>query len=223
MVALDRAYIPALALTNQPKPDVSKRAVERFRTQWNAFRVTYASAPDGYSAELWASTNGEIEAALAAAEANIAAGKSLDAHENLERVREAQYALRRAAKQPYFMDELTAFHAAMEKLAAAAAGKSPATLSDADLGAIRAAYGEADRRWKEVLANRARVTQHGVSGEKAAAVQAQIDVETRTLSELGAALAAGDKAKAIEKSVATKPAFSKLFQMFGDFAPITGS
>ena len=26
MVALDRAYIPALALTNQPKPDASKRA-----------------------------------------------------------------------------------------------------------------------------------------------------------------------------------------------------
>jgi hypothetical protein len=222
MVALDRAYIPALALTNQPKPDASKRALERLRAQWNAFRVAYGAAPAGYPADLWASADREIEAAIAAAEKNLSAGKSLDAHEDLEKVREVQYTLRQAAKVPYFMDDLTAFHSAMEKLASAAACKTPATLTDADLAAIRAAYAEADRAWKVVLANRTRATQHGVSGEKAAAVQAQIDVETRTLAELDAALTAGDRARVIEKAIATKPAFSKLFTMFGDFAPVTG-
>jgi hypothetical protein len=223
MVALDRAYIPALALTNQPKPDASKRAMERLRTEWNAFRTTYASAPAGYAPDAWAATDREVEAAVATAEKNLAAGKNLDAHEDLERVREAQYVLRRGAKVPYFMDDLTAFHSAMEKLVGAVAGRTPATLSDADLVAVRDAYAAADRTWQEVLANRARTAQHGVAGEKLAAVQAQIDVETRTLAELKAALAAGDRAKVIEKSIATKPAFSKLFTMFGDFASVTGA
>jgi hypothetical protein len=120
------------------------------------------------------------------------------------------------------MDDLTAFHSAMEKLVSAAAGKTPATLTDADLTAIRAVYAEADRSWQVVLANRTRAAQHGVSGEKAAAVEVQIDVETRTLAELDAALTAGDRARVIERAIATKPAFSKLFTMFGDFAPITG-
>ena len=222
MVALDQAYVPALALTNQPKPDASKRALERLRAQWNAFRSAYPTAPAGYPAELWTSTEREIEAAIAAAEKNLAAGRSLDAHEDLERVREAQYTLRRAAKAPYFMDDLTAFHTAMEKLAGAAAGKNAATITDAELAAIRAAHAEAERSWRTVLANRALVAQHGIAGDKAAAVQAQIDVETKTLADVQAALAANDKAKAIERSVATKPAFSKLFQMFGDFAAVTG-
>ena len=189
MVALDRAYIPALALTNQPKPEASKRAMERLRTEWNAFRTTYASAPAGYAPDAWAATDREVEAAVATAEKNLAAGKNLDAHEDLERVREAQYVLRRGAKVPYFMDDLTAFHSAMEKLVGAVAGRTPATLSDADLVAVRDAYAAADRTWQEVLANRARAAQHGVAGEKLAAVQAQIDVETRTLAELKAALA----------------------------------
>lgn len=222
MVALDQAYVPALALTNQPKPDASKRALERLRAQWNAFRSAYPTAPAGYPADLWTSTEREIEAAIAAAEKNLAAGRSLDAHEDLERVREAQYTLRHAAKAPYFMDDLTAFHTAMEKLAGAAAGKNAATITDAELAAIRDAHAEAERSWKTVLANRALVAQHGIAGDKAAAVQAQIDVETKTLADVQAALAANDKAKAIERSIATKPAFSKLFSMFGDFAAVTG-
>jgi hypothetical protein len=221
MVALDRAYIPALALTNQPKPDASKRAMERLRSQWNAFRTSYASAPAGYAPDAWAAADREVEAAVATAEKHLAAGKNLDAHEDLERVREAQYVLRRGAKVPYFMDDLTAFHSAMEKLVGAIAGKTPATLSDADLTAVRHAYDAAERAWHDVLANRARAAQHGVAGDKLAAVQAQIDVETRTLAELKAALAAGDRAKVIERSIATKPAFSKLFSMFGDFASVT--
>jgi hypothetical protein len=223
MVALDRAYIPALALTNQPKPDASKRAMERLRTQWNAFRTTYASAPAGYAPDAWVAADLKVEAAVTAAEKSLAAGKNLDAHEDLEHVREAQYALRRGANVPYFMDDLTAFHSAMEKLVGAIAGKTPATLSDDDLAAVRRAYAAADRAWQVVLANRTRAAQHGVAGEKLAAVQAQIDVETRTLAELGAALAAGDRAKVIEKSIATKPAFSKLFSMFGDFASVAGT
>jgi len=222
MVALDRAYIPALALTNQPKPDASKRAMERLRSQWSAFRTTYASAPAGYAPDAWAAADREVEAAIAAAEKSLVAGKSLDAHEDLEKVREAQYALRQTAKVPYFMDDLTAFHSAMEKLVGAVAGKTPATLTDADLAAVRRAYEAAERAWQDVLANRARAAQHGVAGDKLAAVQAQIDVETRTLAELESALAAGDRAKVIEKSIATKPAFSKLFTMFGDFASVTG-
>ena len=42
------------------------------------------------------------------------------------------------------------------------------------------------------------------------------------LGSLYAKAGQNDKAKAIERSLATKPAFSKLFQMFGDFAAVAG-
>ena len=62
----------------------------------------------------WQRASATVEAAIVAAEKKIAAGKGPAAHEELEAVREAQYALRREAGVGYYMDDLTAFHAAME-------------------------------------------------------------------------------------------------------------
>jgi len=128
------------------------------RRQRDAFRTSHAMAPAGYAPDAWVAADREVKVALAAAGGNLAAGRSHDAHRGFERVRAAQCRLRWGASVPYFIDDLTALHTAMGKLA-----------------------------------------------------------------ELKAAFAAGDRAKAIEKSLATEPAFSKLYPMFGDFAAVVGS
>lgn len=217
MVALDRAYVPALALTNQPKPEPSRKALTRLRTEWNRFQTAYAQAPAGYDPAAWAKTSAEIEGAIAAAEKSLGAGKPGSAHEDLERVREVQLALRRGAKQPYFLDDLTVYHEVMEKLAGPASAKTGATITDADIAQIQAAMPEAERAWAVVVANRGAAARHGMSADTEAQVQRDIDAETRVMADLKAALAAGDRGRIAETAMATKPAFSRLFQRFGDF------
>ena len=217
MVALDRAYVPALALTNQPKAEPAQKALAKLRSAWNRFNGTYATAPSGYEAATWAKSGAEVEAAITAAEKSMAAGRSAAAHDDLERVRDSQFALRRASRQPYFMDDLTAYHAAMEAIASPAAAKTAATISDADIAAIVAALPGAKRTWQDVLANRAQAGKHGLSVDTEPLVQRDIDATTQILADLDAALATGDRARIAEKAMASKPAFSRLFQKFGDF------
>jgi len=88
MVALDRAYVPALALTNQPKAEPAQKAIARLRAEWNRFRTAHSSAPPGFDVTAWAKHLREVEGAIAAAETNVAVGKGPAAHEDLEHVRE---------------------------------------------------------------------------------------------------------------------------------------
>lgn len=218
MVALDRAYVPALALTNQPKREPAAQAVARLRTAWDVFRVRYAGAPQGYDAAAWAQGIAEIEASIRKAEASMALGKGPAAHEDLEHVRDAQRAMRRSSGTPYFMDDLTVYHAAMEALAAPATGRTGATITDAEVAAVRAALPPAQRAWQDVVARRGLAAGHTADTETAQAVQRDIDAQSRLLDELDAALAQGHRAAIAEKAQATKPAFSRMFQRFGDFA-----
>ncbi len=218
MVALDRAYVPALALTGQPKAEPAQAALKRLRAEWNAFHARYGTAPPGYGAAAWTRCSDEIEGAISAAEAALAAGKGGLAHVELERIREAQLALRRGAKQPYFLDDLTVFHEAMERLAGPASGKTGSTITDAEIAAIAAALPEAERSWQEVVAKRGEASRQGLTPEVGQAVQRDIDAETQILTDLKAALAAGDRALIVEKANASKPTFSRLFQRFGDFS-----
>jgi len=215
MVALDRAYVPALVLTNRPDAEPARRAIAALRTEWNAFRSRYPVAPPGYSPAAWQRATGEVEAAIAAAEKQIAAGKGPAAHEDLEAVREAMYTLRREAHVAYYMDDLTAFNTAMEHIARAVGGRSAQGLTDSEVAAVRAALPEAEVTWAAVVANRAAVARHIDAPERQAAAHAQIDVETATLAGLKAAVAANDRAGIATYGNTLKPGFSKLFALFG--------
>ena len=220
MVALDRVYVPALVLTNRPDAEPARRAIAALRAEWNAFRARYAVAPPGYSQAAWDRANATIEAAIVAAEKNAAAGKGPAAHDDLEAVREAQYTLRRDAGVPYFLDDLTAFHATMERIASAVGGRNASTLTDGEVAAVRAALPEAERTWAVVVANRAQLARHieapeRVAPERVAAAQAQIDAESAALAALRTAVAAGDREGIATGGNALKPGFSKLFSLFG--------
>lgn len=222
MVKLDRAYIPALVITNQPLSPTTRRSMERLREEWNGYRARYPKAPAGFTEVSWTKADKAIESSIADAEASVKAGKPTVAHEALERVRDAQYVLRRGNGVSYWMDDFTAFHAAMEEIAGAAAGKNAGTLTDGDVASIRAAMPQAQRTWQALLASRGESARYGVPAGQAEALQRQLDAQTQTLSDLKAALEREDRAEIAAKAVATKPAFSKLMQMFGDFAAVRG-
>lgn len=222
MVELDRAYIPALAITNRPVSATTRRAMERLRATWDRFRARHPSAPKGYADREWSKADEAIEQSIATAEAHVRDAKPAAAHEALEGVREAQFELRRHAGVAYWMDDLTAFHSAMERVAGAAAGKNASTLSDADIAAIRAAMPEAEQTWSAVLARRQEGPRYGVARERDTELQKLLDAETKTLAELKSALDRGDRGEIAARASATKPAFSKLFQVFGNFEGLQG-
>jgi hypothetical protein len=136
MVALDRAYIPALALTNQSNPAASKRAIDTLRGEWNRFRQAYAQPPAGFKPDTWNRATATVERAVTEAEARMAAGKSAGAHEALEEVREVLLAARREAGMPHFMDELTEYPTHMEAIVTTVTGKNALTLSADDRAQI---------------------------------------------------------------------------------------
>ena len=113
------------------------------------------------------------------------------------------------------MDDLTAFHTAMERIARAVGGRNAQAITDAEVAAVRAALPEAERTWLIVVANRAQVARHIESPERQAAAQALIDSEAATLAALKAAAAAGDRAGIAAHGNALKPGYSKLFSQFG--------
>lgn len=215
MAALDRAYVPALVLTNRPEVEPARRAIVALRAEWDAFRARYPVAPAGYPAASWVRATEATEAAIVAAEQKIAAGKGPAAHDELEAVREAMHALRRDAGVAYYMDDLTAFHTAMERIARAVGGRNAQAITDAEVATVRAALPEAERTWLIVVANRAQVARHIESPERQAAAQALIDSEAATLAALNAAAAAGDRAGIAAHGNALKPGYSKLFSQFG--------
>lgn len=215
MAALDRVYVPALVLTNRPDVEPARRAIVALRAEWDAFRARYPEAPAGYPAASWQRASAAVEAAIVAAEQKIAAGKGPAAHEELEAVREAMYALRREAGVAYYMDDLTAFHTAMERIASAVGGRNAQTLTEAEIAAVRAALPEAERTWAIVVANRAQVARHIETPEGQAAAQKLIDTEAATLAALKAAVAADDRAGIATHGNVLKPGYSKLFAQFG--------
>jgi hypothetical protein len=217
MVALDRSYIPALALTNQPNAAASARAIAALRSDWNRFRQAYAQPPAGFKPATWTTTVATIERAVTDAEARMAAGDSAGAHEALEQVREVLLVARREAGMPYFLDELTEYHTHMEAIVAAVKGKTPATLSGADVAALRTEYVKADRAWKSVVAKRSDASRHVLAPADEPAVQKLIDDESAAMAALGAALAAGDAAQVVPRASAIRPIFARLFISFGDF------
>ena len=105
----------------------------------------------------------------------------------------------------------------MEAIVLAGKGKTPETLTTADLEIIRSHLPQAQAIWADVTAAPFDAALFGFTTEKQAALQKQQGAEATALSQLQAALDSGDMPAVIQRSVALKPAFSVLFMLFGDF------
>ena len=148
--ALDKAYIPALVLTNQGNIQQSQKAMTRFKEVWEAFaNKHYPLVPK--DPEFRRSLD-KVQNAVRTADQIVNSGENLeDAHVALEEIRFILMALRKSrlffydrekAKQPegglgiphvYYIDNLTEFHEPMEVIVLTAKGKTPETLTNADI------------------------------------------------------------------------------------------
>ena len=216
MVTLDRAYIAALALTSQEKLEPSQRSMAILVPTWAAFQAKYVGANP--ADPQWRPDFDAVDGMIARADEIVRTNSGLvAAHDELEGVRITLMELRERNGLPYFVDHLTRYHEPMEAIVLAAKGKTPETLTAADLDVIRGHLPEAHAIWADVVAAPFDATLFGFGAEKHAALQKQVSMEANALAQLQAALDAGDTPAIIQRSMALKGVFAPLFMMFADF------
>jgi hypothetical protein len=217
MIALDRAYIPALAVTSQGTLEESQRAMALLNKQWAEFKGKHANRPQD---KQWQADLTKIDGMIAEANKIVAGGKDLvKAHEVLEGVRFTMLEARTRAQMPYFLDALTNYHDPMEAIVLTAKDKTPANFGDGEIGLIKDSLADAEKRWAVVKQTRID-SEYGFSEAQRETLAKLIANESQALETLKKALAANDKAAVIKAAVAIKPPFAKTFMSFGDFEAI---
>jgi hypothetical protein len=216
MAMLDRAYIPALALSSDGNREGSVLALEVLRLEWTRFRQRhYRGKPDD---ALWNTDLDDVDRRIGRAEALVLADNLDAAHEELEGIRRGLLELRRRNGIDYFPDRLTEFHDPMEAIYLTAQERGPAGMDSSTMAALRLLAANARSAWDK--ASVARLDGRKLRLDRAAINRATelIAAQTRALDVLDAALAGGD-AQAVHKAgLAVRPPFARLYMLFGDFA-----
>ncbi|MDR7542982.1 MAG: hypothetical protein QN120_01880 [Armatimonadota bacterium] len=216
MAALDRAYIPALALTSQANVLLSVKAMAILVSQWQVFKSKYA----GYivADALWQADLVYVDEQIHKADAIVRTGEHLvDAHETLEGIRLRLLETRRRIGLEYYVDYLTEFHGPMEEIVLAAKDKTPATLIDTDVARIAQTLPEAWRTWLLVVHAPLDNEVFELSAAKLAQRQQALQAGTEILHALDQAVTDNSKEDIIKNAVTLKVNFAKLFMIFGDF------
>jgi hypothetical protein len=217
MIALDRAYIPALAVTSQGTLEESQRAMALLNKQWADFKAKNGKRP---SDKQWQADLTKIDGMIAEANKIVAGGKDLvKAHEALEDLRFVMAEARKRAKMSYFLDSLTAYHEPMEAIVLSAKDRTPADFGDADIGLIKQSLADAEKRWGAVRKTKIDA-EYGFSDAQKETLAKLIASESQALDALKKAIASNDKAAIIKSAVAIKPPFAKAFMIFGNFEAV---
>jgi len=209
MIALDRAYIPALSITNRtPQSADAKRSMDAMNVQWASFKQKYMATQGGD--KQWQPDMAKIDGYIVAANRIVDSGKDfVKAHEELEGVRLTFLEMRQRAKMPYYLDDLTRFHDPMEEMYLVAKGKSGEQLTDADIAKIKASFPEAEKLWAVV--QKAKVDPAFVLTAEQKEQQAKFMVtETSLLNALKQGLAAGDREAIAKNAQAIRRPFPPL-------------
>ncbi len=213
--ALDRAYIPALMLSNGKDPAKARAAQENYEKAWAEFAQRQRKAFPGDAG--WAAVLATGDKANADARAALAAGKMGDAHNAQEEVRHALWHQRQALKVAYQPDALTDFHATMEVIIATAAGKAPGSIGADDVAALRKLVATARTQWQAVVSATWDPADYGLDGARLESYRAALGAQTQALDALAAALDAADGARIAQAAPAIKPPFAKAYAAFGVF------
>lgn len=208
MVALDRAYVPVLALTNQTGKDAESRAaMSRFDAAWRAF----LSAPSAKADLSLAGVLNESDGHIVRAREEIRGGNLKAAHESLEHLRRAFWKWRAGKGIAYFPDALTAYHDEMEKVADAATHA-------AEAGQLPSLLQVARARWLDIERVTFDAALHGFDEGKIARLKGLMGRERAALEEIGALGPNGERGALAAAAKNLKGTFAQIYFLFGDFA-----
>ncbi|PKN71009.1 MAG: hypothetical protein CVU54_03245 [Deltaproteobacteria bacterium HGW-Deltaproteobacteria-12] len=216
MAALDKVYIPALALTSQANKAAAEKAVKLTADQWTQFKKNNAAIFSKNKADQ--ADLAIIDQLMADAERSVRVNEKTDeAHEILEGVRNTLLKIRERNSIDYYIDYTTKFHEPMEEIVLTAKGRTPETLTDTMLLKIRDNFKVARQDWKNLQNASFDPALFSFDAKKDARRKAYIQAETEAMDRLKNALEGGDKGSIIKAALGIKPNFVNLFLLFGDF------
>jgi hypothetical protein len=212
MAALDRAYVAALVLSNQPdKPAVAVSAsMKRLTESWKKF-VDGLSKEDSENKALKGAIS-EISSSVAEAEKLAAAGKRRDAHEALEMVRIVFWKARSDMGINYLLDLHTAFHEPMEAFV------DLAEKPGADLAKLKSLLTELSEKWTIVEKAKLDTKLFDFNEEKAAKYAGMVKKEREILTTLSGLIERKDNDALAKTAGTVKTTFSQTYMIFGDFS-----
>ncbi len=212
MLTFDGLYIPVLFLTGSAGKSAegaakATAAMRRVMEQWPARRQALEAGLPGQA--VWAKALDGVQDKLREADVLVSKAQWAASHEVLEHVREIMFEARRSLGLAYALDDFTAFHGAMEKVANATSAQRPTV--EADLAAAKA-------MWKVIEGMTFDPAVYGLSAAQASQLaQARAD-ETAALARLSQALREAGDADLRKAMGAIKPPFVRAYLAFG--APV---
>lgn len=209
LLQFDAVYIPALFLSGSAGKSVdgpakALAAMKRLSEQWPLLRPAMnAAIPDQKS---WSKALQTVHGDLSEAETLAAKARWGQTHEALENVRQVLFETRRSLGIDYALDEFTAYHAVMEKLANA---------TSVQRAAFEADFATARTLWRRIEKMSFDASAYGLSPARTRQLdQARAD-ESNALSALSQALFAGSEAEVLKAAAAIKPPFVRAYVSFG--------
>jgi hypothetical protein len=219
MVAFDRAYIPALELTNAGDAAKAKKAVALLTTQWQQLRAKYITAP-GITPQ-WRADFDNINSTILTADRWLLDGKPpQEAHGVLEGVRKVLRDLRMGYSISYDLDSLTLFQGPTEAIALVVNGKTAEQLTANDWSIISEQFRYAEPIWIQIAKAEFDPALFQLTPGQDQKLREEIKQEAAVMDELDAALTAGDKARVFQAASALKPHFTAIYLLFGDFSAL---
>lgn len=209
---LERAYVPALALTNQPtKPaTLVQESLRRLDKAWQGF--VQATASQIKSNPALAKVVTESRQKISRADALVAADKRRDAHESLEYIRTAFWKIRTDMGIDYLPDRFTAFHDPMEEFA------EEISKPGSDPKKLKAALTGLSRLWSDVERSGIDAVLFKLSPERAETYAKQVRKEREILNQLAGLIDSGNIEALSKAAVAMKSNFAQTYFVFGDFS-----
>jgi hypothetical protein len=217
MVELDRAYIPALALSGQPdQMDKAKTAFIKFEKTWTIFKERYLNQ-SGFDTE-WTQDINRIDMAVTQAKsALLDRSEGAKAHEELEAVRMIFLESRTRQKIPYFIDTLTLFHNSMEDMLNGISSAKIASWTEAERINFTADLDITTARWNKVKAANALLSDLNLEPKVVSTFEVQWKSIDKLLKEIKDFYKSGDQENFNQSLNQLKPAFIKTFFLFGNF------
>ncbi len=208
MASFERVFIPALALTNQPKAAAPRveAAMRRLADAWPGFKPRLAAGGAPMDGPLL-----DVERAIGDAQALLASARRAQAHDALEQVRAALMQARAQLGIELYVDRLTEFHDAMEDFVKLA-------MSGAELSALRPPLEKTAALWAPAERMRFAPPLFGFDDDRFEQVAALVRRERAILRSLEADLAAGHRERVTEGAKQLKSVFAQIYVSFGDFS-----
>lgn len=196
--------------------------MERLKPEWENFNAKYFGLEIKYGVNItdkfWKDDFREMQTLVSSAEDSIKTAKLMEAHADLEEIRQIMIGIRHRNGISYALDDLVPLEEPLAAISAMLPHKEK--LTDKDYTQLRDLSQQAQDRWKKALSAKVEATLFNFDALKMKNIEEHFRQQQKNLLQIDGALYSKDRAQ-IAAAVDTASAeYLQIYRAFGDFQPI---